>query len=168
MKRHVASVVLLGICLATVTLVLALHLKTASRNILPPNAPPVLIHTCLITMDVNRLSPFYTQILGIEPHKGGDDYVEFRTSRGVLALFAANAQEKYIPGSARPGENHSLILEFEVDDVDREYARLHDVVKTWVKEPSTQPWGTRSIYFRDPDGNLVDLFTVVKKSQVSR
>ncbi len=61
-----------------------------------------------------------------------------------------------------PGENHSLVLEFEVGDVDREYARLHDLVKTWVKEPSTQPWGTRSTYFRDPDGNLVDLFTVVK------
>jgi catechol 2,3-dioxygenase-like lactoylglutathione lyase family enzyme len=168
MKRHVASAILLGTGFVIVTLVLALHAMTASRNIPPPNAPPVLINTCLITTDVNRLSSFYTQILGIEPYKSGDDYVEFRTSRGVLALFAANAQEKYIPGSARPGENHGLILEFEADDVDREYARLHDVVKTWVKEPSTQPWGTRSIYFRDPDGNLVDLFTVVKKSQVSR
>lgn len=83
-------------------------------------------------------------------------------------MFSDDAQEKYIPGSARPGENHSLILEFEVDDVDREYARLHELVKTWVKEPSTQPWGTRSTYFRDPDGNLVDLFTVVKMPQAPR
>jgi catechol 2,3-dioxygenase-like lactoylglutathione lyase family enzyme len=45
-----------------------------------------------------------------------------------------------------------------VSDVDQEYARLHDLVKQWVKEPTTQPWGTRSIYFRDPDGNLVDFF----------
>jgi len=168
MKRHVASAVLLGTCLAIVTLVLALHAKTSGRSAPPPSAPPVLVNTCLITTDVNHLAAFYTQVLGIEPHKDSDDYVEFRTSRGVLALFTASAQEKYIPGSARPGENHSVILEFEVDDVDREYARLRNIVTAWVKEPSTQPWGTHSIYFRDPDGNLVDLFTVVKTSQVSR
>lgn len=52
-----------------------------------------------------------------------------------------------------------MILEFSVANVDEEYARLHGLVKQWVKGPTTQPWGTRSIYFRDPDGNLVDFFT---------
>lgn len=134
----------------------------------PASLQPVLINTCLITTDVHRLTAFYAQILGIEPHKEGESYVEFRTPRGVLAVFSADAQEKYIPGSARPGENHSAILEFEVNDVDQEYARLRNLVKTWVKQPSTQPWGTRSIYFRDPDGNLVDFFTIVKKPDASR
>jgi catechol 2,3-dioxygenase-like lactoylglutathione lyase family enzyme len=73
-------------------------------------------------------------------------------------LFSAPAQEKYIPGSAIPGQNRSSILEFRVADVDREYMRLQDVVTQWVKGPTTQPWGTRSIYFRDPDGNLVNFF----------
>lgn len=120
---------------------------------------PVLINTCLITNDVKALTAFYSQVLQIEPHKSGDDYVEFPTKAGTLALFAARAQEKYIPGSATPGQNHSSILEFRVDDVDEEYARLRRVVTSWVKGPTTQPWGTRSIYLRDPDGNLVDLYT---------
>lgn len=106
---------------------------------------------------MNRLAGF----LGVEPHRAGPDYVEFRTPRGELALFAGDAQGKYIPGSAHSGEDHSLVLEFEVADVDQEYERLRGVVRTWVKEPTTQPWGTRSVYFRDPDGNLVDFFTVV-------
>lgn len=129
-----------------------------------PNAP-VLTNSCLITADVNRLADFYSQVLGIAPHRAGPDYVEFRTPRGVLALFAFNTQEKYIPGSAQSGENHSLVLEFEVANVDQEYARLRSLVKTWVKEPTTQPWGTRSTYFRDPDGNLVDFFTIVRANQ---
>ncbi len=123
------------------------------------NTAPVLINTCLITKDVRGLAAFYAQVLQIEPHKASESYVEFRTSAGVLALFAADAQESYIPGAATPGQNHSSILEFRVGNVDEEYARLHDFVKTWVKGPTTQPWGTRSIYFRDPDGNLVDFFT---------
>jgi uncharacterized glyoxalase superfamily protein PhnB len=97
----------------------------------------------------------------MQPHKADESYVDFRTGTGVLALFSAEAQEKYIPGSTMPGQNHSAILEFRVSDVDQEYARLHDVVKQWVKAPTTQPWGTRSIYFRDPDGNLVDFFAQV-------
>lgn len=120
---------------------------------------PALINTCLITNDVKALTAFYSQVLQIEPHKSGDDYVEFPTKAGTLALFAATAQEKYIPGSATAAQNHSLILEFRVGNVDEEYARLRPVVKSWVKGPTTQAWGTRSIYFRDPDGNLVDLFT---------
>jgi catechol 2,3-dioxygenase-like lactoylglutathione lyase family enzyme len=122
------------------------------------NDAPTLINTCLITNDVNRLAAFYAQVLQMQPHKADETYVDFRTGTGVLALFSAEAQEKYIPGSTMPGQNHSAILEFRVSDVDQEYARLLVVVKQWVKAPSTQPWGTRSIYFRDPDGNLVDFF----------
>jgi catechol 2,3-dioxygenase-like lactoylglutathione lyase family enzyme len=77
----------------------------------------------------------------------------------VLAIFSASAQEKYIPGSAKAARNQSAILEFSVTNVDKEYARLQGLVKTWVKPPTTQPWGTRSLYFRDPDGNLVDFYT---------
>ena len=76
----------------------------------------------------------------------------------MLALFSANAQEAYIPGSAQAGMNKSVILEFRVNDVDSEFKRLQGIVKTWVKGPTTQPWGTRSIYFRDPDGNLVNFW----------
>jgi len=120
---------------------------------------PVLINTCLITNDVPRLVGFYQAVLGIQPKTSGADYAEFHTGAGVLAVFSASAQEKYLPGSAEPAKNRSAILEFKVDDVDAEYARLKDVVKVWVKPPTNQPWGTRSIYFRDPDGNLIDFWS---------
>lgn len=119
---------------------------------------PVLINTCLITNDVPRLVAFYQAVLLIPPMTSGADYAEFHTGAGVLAVFSASAQEKYMPGSAEPAKNRSAILEFKVDDVDAEYTRLKDVVKVWVKPPTDQPWGTRSIYFRDPDGNLVDFW----------
>jgi catechol 2,3-dioxygenase-like lactoylglutathione lyase family enzyme len=47
-------------------------------------------------------------------------------------------------------------------DPDSEYLRLKNFVKVWVKPPATQPWGTRSVYFRDPDGNLVDSYAPAK------
>ena len=122
---------------------------------------PVLATTCLITNDVKRLTAFYQRVLDTKPHVAGENYVEFRTGAGILAIFAAQAQERYIPGSAKAGQNSSAILEFRVADVDAQYAALHNFVKTWVKPPTNQPWNTRSIYFRDPDGNLIDFFAPI-------
>ena len=128
----------------------------------PDSGAPALAHTCLITKDVKKLVGFYEPVLGLKAVWSGEDYAEFRTGGAVLAIFAAEAQEKYIPGSAEAGQNKGVILEFRVGDVDREYGRLQSLVKVWVKPPTTQPWGTRSIYFRDPDGNLVDFFAPTK------
>ncbi|HUB82143.1 MAG TPA: VOC family protein [Bryobacteraceae bacterium] len=123
---------------------------------------PILRNTCLITAGVGRLVNFYESVLGIKAQRTGDDYAEFHTGGAVLAIFSAQAQEKYIPGSAHAGRNRSAILEFQVADVDREYSRLQPLIKTWVRKPTTQPWGTRSVYFRDPDGNLVNFFMAAK------
>ena len=121
-----------------------------------------LVNTCLITDNVDQLVQFYESILALKAQRSGKDYAEFHTGAGVLAVFSAAAQQKYIPDSADAAKNRSAILEFRVTNVDKEYARLQSLVKTWVKPPTTQPWGTRSIYFRDPDGNLVDFYTPLK------
>jgi catechol 2,3-dioxygenase-like lactoylglutathione lyase family enzyme len=127
-----------------------------------PGRLPTLEHTCLITNNVKRLVSFYEPILALKAKWSGEAYAEFRTGVRVLAIFAADSQEGYIAGSAQAAKNSSMILEFRVADVDREYGRLKSLVDVWVKPPTTQPWGTRSVYFRDPDGNLVDFYTPAK------
>jgi catechol 2,3-dioxygenase-like lactoylglutathione lyase family enzyme len=124
----------------------------------PSSSNPVLINTCIITSNIKQIVAFYESVLMLKPKWSGQNYAEFQTGTGVLAIFSAKAQEEYIPGSAEAGKNRSIILQFKVANVDEEYRRLQNMVKTWVKPPSTQPWGTRSIYFRDPDGNLVDFY----------
>jgi catechol 2,3-dioxygenase-like lactoylglutathione lyase family enzyme len=140
---------------------------SASFQVIDNNPPapsriPRLVNTCLITNDVKRLVEFYEPILVLKAKRFGEDYAEFSTGVGVLAIFSEEAQEKYIPGSTEAARNKSMVLQFRVADVDQEYRRLQSLVKTWVKPPTTQPWGIRSIYFRDPDGNLVDFYAPIK------
>jgi uncharacterized glyoxalase superfamily protein PhnB len=102
-------------------------------------------------------------LLALKARRTGEDYTEFPTGVGVLAIFSEDAQGRYIPGSAEAAKNKSVVLQFHVADVDREYGRLQSFAKTWVKPPTTQPWRTRSIYFRDPDGNPVDFYAPIKR-----
>ena len=143
---------------------LRFHAQPAKGKASERSIRPVLVNTCVVTENVKRLVGFYEPILGEKANWSGDNYAEFATGMGVLAIFSSSAQEEYIPGSAEAAKNQSVILEFKVADVDAEYRRLRGMVKTWVKPPTTQPWGTRSIYFRDPDGNLVDFYSLVPAS----
>ncbi len=112
----------------------------------------------VMTDDVLELVEFYREVLDIEPDTPGDGYAEFPTGLGVLSLFRADLHDGLAPGSAEPGNNLSVELEFVVDDVDAEYRRLDELGVQWVKGPTTQPWGNRSIYFRDPGGNLINFY----------
>ena len=158
-KMNVLKSLICLIVVCAVALVGCLHLDANKSQ---PETNPILINTCLITTNVSGLVNFYEKVLGTKALRTGDQYAEFRTGVGVLAIFSADAQEKYIPGSADAASNRSAILQFKVTNVDQEYARLQPLVRIWVKKPTTQPWGTRSVYFRDPDGNLVDFYTPAK------
>jgi uncharacterized glyoxalase superfamily protein PhnB len=159
MKPHAAHAAIVGAVLLALAAPCLIHPQSTNEG--SRGEIPVLQTTCLISADVRRLVEFYEPILNRKANWSGEDYAEFPTRAGVLAIFSAAAQEKYIPGSAEPATNRSVILQFKVADVDAEYRRLQPLVKSWVKPPTTQPWGTRSIYLRDPDGNLVDFYSPV-------
>ena len=159
MKPHAAHAAIVRAVLLALAAPCLIHPQSTNEG--SRREIPVLQSTCLISANVRRLVEFYEPILNRKAKWSGEDYAEFPTRAGVLAIFSAAAQEKYIPGSAEPATNRSVILQFKVADVDAEYRRLQPLVKSWVKPPTTQPWGTRSIYLRDPDGNLVDFYSPV-------
>ncbi len=114
----------------------------------------------IVTADVPRLARFYETVLRAAA-AGSEEYVELRAGGARLALSSQHAVNIYCRCAAVPCQNRSLILDFEVEDVDEERRRLGDTVGRMVLEPTTQPWGTRSMLFRDPDGNLINVFSRV-------
>jgi len=122
----------------------------------------------VITSDVSRLVEFYEGVTGLTAKRYTEDFAELATPVGVLAIGSARTVALFGAGSARPADNHSCILEFRVDDVDKEYERLESVVSAFVQQPTTMPWGNRSLLFRDPDGNLINFFTPVSAEAIKR
>jgi predicted enzyme related to lactoylglutathione lyase len=127
-----------------------------------------LVSIRLITADMTRLVTFYERATGVRAEWATEDFAEIRTPSGTLAIGSTRTVPLFAPGSARPAENHSAIIEFLVDDVDGVHASLKDLVTELVTEPTTLPWGNRSLLVRDPDGTLVNFFTPVTPAAIAK
>ncbi len=128
-----------------------------------------LVSMRVITNDVERLVSFYEAISEKAATRYTPDFAEVITPRGTLAIGSTRTLSAFgAEKELEPGANRSVILEFLVNDVDADFTRLKDHVTTFLQEPTTMPWGNRSLLFRDPDGNLVNLFTPVTPEAIKK
>jgi len=118
----------------------------------------------VITDDVARLAGFYEKATGVRATWYNEDFAELRTAHATLAIGSTRTVPLFAPGAARTADNRTVIIEFLVDDVDGVHRNLAGL----VQEPTTMPWGNRSLLFRDPDGNLVNFFTPVTPAAIEK
>jgi uncharacterized glyoxalase superfamily protein PhnB len=121
-----------------------------------------LVQSRIVTENVESIARFYAELLGRSVPLNGY-YVEVPTGAMSVGFSKCRFTEEQSPGvsctsalGARPGE---IILDFVVDDVDEAYERISDLGVEWVLPPTTQPWGKRSMLFRDPEGHLINVFS---------
>ena len=113
----------------------------------------------IITDDLDRLARFYEAVTGITATRPAPVFAELRTPSGTVAIASAATVAMLGENAPKSASNDSIIIEFLVADVDAEFARLEQVLDDVVLAPTTMPWGNRSTLFRDPDGNLINLFS---------
>jgi catechol 2,3-dioxygenase-like lactoylglutathione lyase family enzyme len=118
---------------------------------------PRFTGTCLISRDVPALAAFYARVLEA-PVAGDATFAFVRASGAQLSIFSAAGMEHMAPGSTAGSGAGRAQLEFQVEDVDIRHAALAGEGMIVVKPPTTQPWGRRSVWLRDPDGNLINLY----------
>ena len=120
-------------------------------------------HVCLITPQFAKMQEFYRRLLHVEPKQFQVDYVEFQIPGAIISLYEEASFAQIAPaGVPKPGTG-GMMLELQVADVDQEYRRLHSLgfKIDFVLPPTTFPWGNRSTYLKDPDGNLLNIYSVV-------
>jgi predicted enzyme related to lactoylglutathione lyase len=109
-----------------------------------------LVQCRLVSDDVEGLAGFYARLLGV-PTALNEYYVEIQAGPASVGFSRRRFTEHREAGD--------IILDFLVDDVDVEYRRIAALGVGWVMPPTTQPWGNRSMMFRDPAGNLVNVLS---------
>lgn len=123
----------------------------------------------LITADFEPLVDFYEQLFGQPLTRLAPVFAELRTAGATLAIGHTTLAPFGGEQVATAAANRSVIIEFRVADVDADYQRLTDLLSSaLVQVPTTMPWGNRSLLLRDPDGNLVNLFTPVTADAIEK
>jgi predicted enzyme related to lactoylglutathione lyase len=120
---------------------------------------------CLVTQDVRELCDFYSRVLELSP-KGDDSFAEFSSPGIHFSISSIQIVEEMAPCLNVDPRSGNCFLEFEVEDVDREYERLQTLQVTVIKPPTTQPWGLRSVWFCDPQGNRINFYASVPPASV--
>ena len=120
-----------------------------------------LVQGRIVTDDVRRLAAFYARLVQAEVVLN-DYYVEVPTgamSVGFSRRRFTEYREDQMACSECPQRRAEIILDFQAADVDAEYQRVAGHGVNWVTPPTTQPWGNRTMIFKDPAGNLVNVFS---------
>jgi uncharacterized glyoxalase superfamily protein PhnB len=112
----------------------------------------------IITDDLEGMVAFYERVTGQPAERPAPVFAQFTGPGGTLAI-ASTATVAMLGGALTPATNRSVLIEFEVADVDGDFAGLQLGSDDVVLEPTTMPWGNRSALVRDPDGNVVNLFS---------
>lgn len=131
------------------------------------SAPPLrhVLETCLYVGDMQRARRFYGEALGLVPQFAEERITGYRIGDTMLLLFLAKGTLDPVrtPGGVIPPHDGAGPAHFAISipEGSAEAWRAH-LEASGVMIESTVGWpadGATSLYFRDPDGHLVELAT---------
>ena len=133
----------------------------------PSPTPPVQLNNPrILVRDFQASWRFYRETIGLGKvlGDGTPPYGELGDSEHFVGLFLRAAMDDLLgPAPARPAPEDRITLIFEVPDVDETHSRLTSMGVPFVFPPTDRTeWGLRTAHLRDPDGNLVELYTRLK------
>lgn len=118
-------------------------------------------YTVIFARDMGAMLDFYQQVMGFEISKRlGEGWIELRAGSNTLALTLPGVM---FHDQLAPKGSLSLQLAFRVSPA--AVQRCADELKAkgveLVHPVTDQPWGHRTVFFRDPDGNVIEIYAEI-------
>jgi lactoylglutathione lyase len=118
-------------------------------------------YTIIFARQMSAMRTFYCATLGFPLHKElGPRWVEFRVGSNLLALTERGV---IFHDPSPPIGALSVQLAFRVrpDEVESCAATLKKRGVNVIARPTDQPWGHRTLFFRGPDGNVLEIYAEI-------
>jgi catechol 2,3-dioxygenase-like lactoylglutathione lyase family enzyme len=139
----------------------AFSMEETSMIANPLRAIRHLDYTVIFARDLTAMRRFYVDTMGFELDRQlGESWLEFRIGASVLALTKRGT---LFDDPSPPAGALSLQLAFRVApaEVDSCAEALRAAGVRIEREPTDQAWGHRTVFFRDPDGNVLEIYAEI-------
>jgi len=111
---------------------------------------------------------FYRDSLGIPIRADAGVYVAFDAGGFELGIYGRELMAEIVPTVPPHPEttSDSLLINLQVDDLEAAIASLAEKGIAFETAAHDQPtWGMRVIHLRDPEGNLIELYEILGRSE---
>jgi predicted enzyme related to lactoylglutathione lyase len=131
-------------------------------------SPPKFFGPMLIVRDFDAALRFYRDVIGLEG-AGESPYAEFASNSCKLVLLD-HGFWKTVGGLAGPTprtwKREGVVLAVQVENVDEEFQRIKASGASIATPPIDRPMmGLRNFQVFDPDGNIVEVTSPLKKER---
>lgn len=117
-----------------------------------------LDYTVIFARDLPKMRRFYEDVMRFPTHRElGSQWIEYRVGPNILALTERGVMFND-PAPPSGALSVQLALRVSPSDVDGCADELAAAGVMIESPPTDQPWGHRTLFFRDPDGNVVEIF----------
>ena len=117
----------------------------------------------LFVNDMGAMIRFYRDVFGFEIQESEDAVNVYLIKDGTLFMlyerknFEAMTSRKYEYLKGLNGHFEIALYVDTFEEVDRRFREVVDKGAVPVLEPTTEPWGQRTCYIADPEGNLIEI-----------
>ncbi|MDO4542927.1 MAG: VOC family protein [Clostridia bacterium] len=117
----------------------------------------------LFVNDMGKMIRFYRDVLGFEIREAEDASNVYLVKDDTLFLlygredFERMTHRKYEYVRGLNGHFEIALYVDSFDEVDKMYERVIQNGAASVLAPETEPWGQRTCYISDPEGNLIEI-----------
>lgn len=117
----------------------------------------------LLVDDMGAMIRFYRDVLGFEIKEDENTSNVYLIKDGTLFLLYGRKDFEKMTGRSYDyikGVNGHFELALYVDtfeEVDTEFRKAVEKGAVPILEPTTEPWGQRTCYIADPEGNLIEI-----------
>ncbi|NRD79965.1 VOC family protein [Bacillus sp. BRMEA1] len=126
-----------------------------------------LLQIRILVKDFKKSAIFYRDLLGfpVSWYEENLEYALFNNGETKIELVSRKSMAELVGDGSKPLEaesQSSFLLQFEVEDVDKAYNRFREKEIEFINEPhDRKEWGARVAHFRDPDGNLIEIYKML-------